>query len=274
MTALTVLPGNDTLLERASRSICNDLSDFLSPWLLEAGPFAKVEESFRREILDPAIRLHQDLRSSCYRYDTKLITDIGRLSPKQMLEEWELKDADTWLKPRGENAVGKALYCLHPPILRLRDQGPPIVLVKAVMVVASPERERISNPQGIKGKVQRGTTAPPATTGSSTATSQTMSPRSTQHSSNQKKTSTRQSSGGSKRDQDVRPSNRGHRMEGTSKGSVPKVAPHQPSKRDSRDTSKDESSSRNSASKFSQPPLDPSSPGPSKPSAKHRSSKT
>lgn len=288
LTALTTLREYDIRLESASRRICNDLNGLLSPWLLEAGPFAKIEGSFRQEILDPAIKLHQDLSSSSYRYDTSLIPVNGRLSPKQMLEEWELKNADTWQTPRSENRIGKALYCLHPPIYRLRSGGrPPIAIAKAVMVVASPGKGKSLNPQGNKGSPQRATTAPSAAMGSSIATSHTISPlkqesparkladspsvstgkdsptasRSTQHSSNQKKTL----NGKNDLPRDSK---------GTSKASAAKVAARQPSRRESRDTSKDASSPRSSASESSQPPLDPSTPGPSKPSAKRRSSKT
>ncbi len=164
LIALTALPENDTHLEAASTSICNRLSNILSPWLFEAGPFANVEERFRRDILDPAIKLHQNLTSSSHHYAARTIKDFDRLSPKQMLDEWDLKNADTWQKARGEKEVGKALYCLHPSTVRLRAKGTaPIVVAKPVVVVASPERERISNRHGIDDISQSCTmTSPPA----------------------------------------------------------------------------------------------------------------
>ena len=151
LTALTALPENETRLEQFSRKICHDLNHILSPWLSKSGAFAEVEESFRREveekfrqdILDPTIKLHQDLKSSSHQYKTRRITVFDKHSPKQMLDEWDLKDADTWQKPRGEKEVGKALYCLHPSVVRLRARGlSPIVIAKPVVVVTSPKREK------------------------------------------------------------------------------------------------------------------------------------
>lgn len=176
LTALTALGENETRLKGASKNISYDLNRFLSPYLLKAGPFDKVKGRFKRDILDPAIKLHQDIRSSSHQYEMKRITVFDRLSPKEMLDEWELKDADVWQKPRGEKEVGKALYCLHPSISRLRTMGkPPIVIAKPVIVVTSPERERNSNPCGNKDSLLSGTTAPPASIDSSPATSQIIS---------------------------------------------------------------------------------------------------
>ena len=290
LTALTALPENENRIERASRRICDDLSGILSPWLLEAGPFAKVEERFRREILDPAIKFHQDLRSSSHRYDMRPISVIGPPSPKQMLDEWELKDADKWQRPRGEKGVGKALYCLHPPILRLRTQGrPPIVIAKAVMVVASPERERIPNLHSNKDSSQSNSNQRKAATHSFTQKQEythgsprrqlSVPPESSNGrddilgDSTSPSEKVRQSSGKPKKDQDVPPSKRGHQIEGTSKTFPSKVAARQPSRRGSRDTSNDKSVPRSSANKSSQPAIDPSTPAPSKPASKPRTSK-
>lgn len=343
LTALTALHENETRLERASRRICSDLSGIISPWLLEAGPFAKVEGRFRREILDPAIKLHQDLRSSSHRYDTRLIPISNEISPKQMLDEWDLKDADKWQKPRGEKEVGKALYCLHPPIFRLRGTGrPPIVVAKAVIVVANPERERVSNLHGNKDSLPSGVTVLPAAIESSPATAQIMSSldqenppqsfadgtsvstdsdstttsRSRQYDFNSRRASTHpstqkqeylhehprrrlsvplespdgkrdlprdsrsyfeeelQSSGRARKDPDGRPYRRGHHIEGTSNNFPSQlVAARQPSRRGSRDASRDQSSPRRSAVETSQLPIAPAPPVPSTPSAKARAVK-
>lgn len=65
--------------------------------------------------------------------------------------------------PKGEKEVGEALYCLHPPIFRIRGTGrPPIVIAKAVVVVASPERERISGLHGDKENLPSGINMMPA----------------------------------------------------------------------------------------------------------------
>ena len=119
------------------KSICNRF---------DAGPFAKVEERFRREILDPAIKLHQDLESSSNGYRIEYTADFERLPLKQIAEESELKDGDTWQRVKGEIEIGKALYCLHPSIVRPRARGPnPTIVAKSIIVVTSTERKRDPN---------------------------------------------------------------------------------------------------------------------------------
>lgn len=343
LIALTAPPENGTRLDGASRKICKDLSGFLSPCLLEAGPFAKVEGTFRREILDPAIKLHQDLRSSSHQYDTRHITFFDRLSPKQMLEEWDLKDADSWLEPRGEKKVGKALYCLHPSIVRLRTKDlDPIVIVKPVIVVTSPGRERTWDPPGSKNSSLKGMTPPPVaiefspttnqitssldqktsaqikfadnpstlTDSDSTTASRSRRRRFSQSASTQSITQMQGYLPGSPRrqlsvplefsdgnhdlprysrshieeekqlsrrfeeDQNVLPYTRGHSITGTSNTFPPKTAarqPRQPSRRSSKDTSGDKSSSRKSANENLQPPIAPSAPVSSTPLVPTRS---
>ena len=145
------------------------------------------------------------------------------------------------------------------------------------MVVTSPGRQRISNPQGNKGSSQSGLIAPP--THGSPRRRLSVPPESSnakhdlQRDSKSHSETERQSSGKPKKDQDVESKRRGHHIEGTSKTSTPKVAARRPLRKDSRDTSKDNHSPRSSANKTSQPPTDPSTPGPSKASAKPRVSK-
>ena len=171
LTALTTLRENEPRLERAAKGICMKLTDILSPWLFEAGPFFKVEARFRDEILVPAIKLHQDLKSASHQYETKDFRVLNRLSPKQMLDEWDLKDANTWQRVRVERDVGRALYCLHPSIVRLRAESTiPIVVTKPVIVVEGPDREILPDPQGLKDSPLNSTTAPPVATEPSPAT--------------------------------------------------------------------------------------------------------
>ena len=143
----------------------------LSPWLFKAGPFSKVEARFRDAILCPAIKLHQDLKSASHQYEMRYIKVLDRLSPKQMLVEWDLKDADTWQKVRAEKDIGRALYCLHPSIIRLRAEGAtPIVVAKPVIVVQSPKRKIFSDSQGRKDSPLNNMTVLPAATEPSPAT--------------------------------------------------------------------------------------------------------
>ena len=95
-----------------------------------------------------------------------------------MLDEWDLKDADTWQKAKGEKGVGKALYCLHPLLVRIRTKGThPIVVAKLVIVVISPARVRVSNPRGLNDSSLSGMAAPPAAIEPLPATDPVMSPR-------------------------------------------------------------------------------------------------
>ena len=160
-----MLRENEPRLEQAARGICSKLTDILSPWLFEAGPFFKVEARFRDEILDPAIKLHQDLKSASHQYETKYIEILDRLSPRQMLDEWDLKDADTWQKVRVERDVGRALYCLHPSIIRSRAESKiPIVVAKPVIVVGGPNSEPFPDLRGPKDSPLNSMTVLPAAT--------------------------------------------------------------------------------------------------------------
>ena len=173
LTALTARRENGANLEKVSREICSDhLGDLFSPWLLGAGPFAKVEERFRQEILDPAIRLHQDLKCSSYRYgyDTIPSAVLDELNPRQLFNRYDLKDADSWLKPRSEKDVGRALYNLHPSVVRLRTRGKnPIVITKPLIVVSNPNREKSWSQHGRGKSLMDGTNLPPAAAESSDA---------------------------------------------------------------------------------------------------------
>ena len=176
LTALTALRENGANREKVTKKICRDLGIFFSPWLL--GPFAKLEERFRQEILDPAIRLHQDLKSSSYRYEYDTIASavFDELSPRHLFDRCDLKDADSWLKPRSEKDVGRALYNLHPSIVRFRRRGKtPIVITKPVIVVSNPHRERSWNQHGRIKSLMDGTNLVPVAVESSHAKIQTLS---------------------------------------------------------------------------------------------------
>src|SRR2546430_91615 len=55
--------------EKALSDIFADAADAISQWLPVRSTFAKHEARFRQEILDPAVRLHQAMRTSVDRYD-------------------------------------------------------------------------------------------------------------------------------------------------------------------------------------------------------------
>jgi hypothetical protein len=92
--------------------------------------------------------------------DPLMVSNEG--SPREMLQKWSLIDADEWKRVKKESEVGRALYCLHPPLLRHRTNGgSPIVIVKPVVVVTHPRRERVSKPHSRANTLLGGKTASP-----------------------------------------------------------------------------------------------------------------
>ena len=173
LTALIARRESDLCLADASNDIISKVRRILSDWMLDAGSSVKLESRFQRDILDPAIRLHQNLSSSSHKYTMEPIQVLKELSPGQMLNEWVLKDADEWRQVKKENRVGKALYCLHPPLLRHRPNGgAPIVIMKPVIVVVRPGKESMSKPHSRNNTLSDGTTTPPAATRSASVTNQ------------------------------------------------------------------------------------------------------
>ena len=91
LTALTARRETKTCLSDASKEILSNVRRILSAWLLDTGASAKLERRFQREILDPAIRLHQSLTSSSSKYTMESVKTSRGLSPIQMLNEWYLE---------------------------------------------------------------------------------------------------------------------------------------------------------------------------------------
>ena len=71
------------------------------------------------------------------------MTDVditGQLSPREMLQQWNLKNAVEWGPVTKEVDAGQALWCLHPSLHRCGvDAGESVVLVKPMMVTALTE---------------------------------------------------------------------------------------------------------------------------------------
>ena len=161
--ALTRLPEIKHELGRVSKNILRDVRSILSQWLLGAHASTKIDARFQRRILNPAIKFHQDFNSSYHRYTMEPIKDLSDLSPKEMLNEWHLKAADTWGQVKTEDQVGTALYCLHPGLVRRRPGGAdPVTIVKPVVVITRPETQRILNNQSKQEPVPSNATEQPA----------------------------------------------------------------------------------------------------------------
>lgn len=139
------------------------LSKFLPPGncLLD-----EIDKGLKDDVLDPAFKLHQDMMTSLEIYDWQH-ADLSACSTKrQMLDQWDLRDAESWGPVKREHQVGKVLHCLHPSLLRLRTNGnPTLVLVKPVIIVAG--RKKSNDPEQ-----QRKREATPSGTNTRAATSQ------------------------------------------------------------------------------------------------------
>ena len=154
LMALTRPRENKHELARVSKHILRHVRSTVSQCLLGAHASTKIGTRFQRRILNPAIKFHQDFRSSYHRYTMESIKDLSHLSPKEMLNEWYLKAADTWGQVKTEDQVGTALYCMHPGLVRRRPGGAdPVTIVKPVMVITRLGTERIPNNQNKQERV-------------------------------------------------------------------------------------------------------------------------
>ena len=140
-----MLANKETFHFQVLQTISNQARDTLSHWLLDSHTFAKLEIQFQQEILEPAIRLHQDIRISTYRYQMDERDIPTGLSSRDMLDQWSLKDVDTWGPIKKGSEDLKRLGCLHPPLIRIRNSdGVAVNLSKPVMVVSVlPPRSKV-----------------------------------------------------------------------------------------------------------------------------------
>ena len=135
LTALTARSGNDKKLMGKTEEIHRRARDLLSDWL--SGSSAEFETRLQRDILSPAIRLHQDLRTSVdqFRMDPPRLDE--KFSPQHMIKVWQLRDAESWALIKKESQIGKTLCCLHPSLVRSRGgSGASLALTKPVVVIA------------------------------------------------------------------------------------------------------------------------------------------
>lgn len=105
---------------------------------------------------------------SSRRYELK--SEVPKeFSAEKMIEEYDMKDANTWSSVNRVNMVGQSLHGLHPPLIRWSlENVAPLVLVKAVVVIVQPDRTKIINQHTIKDRphkdnvLQFGSTAIPS----------------------------------------------------------------------------------------------------------------
>ena len=177
LMALTRPRENKHELARVSKHILRRVRSTVSQWLLGAHASTKIGTRFQRRILNPAIKFHQDFRSSYHRYTLESIKDLSDLSPKEMLNEWLLKAADTWGQVKTEDQVGTALYCLHPGLVRRRPGGAdPVTIVKPVVVITRLGIERILGDQSNQELVPSNATEQLALENSSSTSDRTIYP--------------------------------------------------------------------------------------------------
>jgi hypothetical protein len=107
----------------------------ISPWLPVPHAFSKHETQYRQEILKPAVKLHQAMRTSVECYEIFR----PKLQPGPILEQTRLglvtlRDIDTWRNESANNVKG-VLSALHPAINRLGAANEVVELVQPVVVV-------------------------------------------------------------------------------------------------------------------------------------------
>ena len=112
----------------------------ISPWVLDRKAFAKHEQTLRQEILGPALKLHQIMRTSIRRYDMRRPEfRVETESEQKRGESWTMKDIGTWRTVKKSEKIAKPIYCLYPSIVRCEVGDEVKALVKPVVVVALTE---------------------------------------------------------------------------------------------------------------------------------------
>lgn len=108
----------------------------IAPLVPDGRAFAKHKEMLQQDILDPALKLHQALRTSIRQYKVQP-PDLRALpAPEQSLDEsWTMKDIRTWQTVKKTEKNVEPLYCLFPSIVRLEVGDVETVLVKPVVIV-------------------------------------------------------------------------------------------------------------------------------------------
>lgn len=141
MTALLLSKECEKEHSAKAKKIHGQAEYILSAWL--GGSFVNFEMRLQKEILDPAITVHKDFRASIDQSQwipPDLTEDIA---PREMIEQWKLKDVESWAKIKKEQQIGQALHCLHPALVRFRPGGGAgITLVKPIVVTSPPRRDQ------------------------------------------------------------------------------------------------------------------------------------
>jgi len=106
------------------------------PWLPDSGAFVKNESKFRRDILDPAVRVHRAMQTSTYSYKMVYPELRAGTVPQQMVDElYTLKDFGTWAEVTN-NEVKGILSNLYPSIVRFSaGTNTEVELLKPVVLV-------------------------------------------------------------------------------------------------------------------------------------------
>ncbi|KAL9116963.1 MAG: hypothetical protein Q9187_006506 [Circinaria calcarea] len=96
------------------------------------------------------------MKTSSRQYEL-IVEDFPKeLSAPQLLNEWNLKDADTWGPVKRDTQIETLLHFLHPSLIRLGIGGVSrLVLLKPVAIVTRPGRKENSTLQTKRGEVSR-----------------------------------------------------------------------------------------------------------------------
>ena len=116
----------------AKRKILSDLGSDISSLGLHNRTFEVNKRVFETSVIEPALRLHEDMCFSIPQYRTEI--------PRGGLDiSWTLKDITTWREVKKPGETKDGVYCLYPAIVQRgggdKDQK---VLVKPVGIVNLP----------------------------------------------------------------------------------------------------------------------------------------
>ena len=130
------LPGFSTDQNLELQSIMSKARYELSLWLPINAMSSQLESQFERKVLRPAVKFHQDRQPSTTQYLLERVdtSELDRMP--NLLENWNVKNVDTWTSVKIGEQIETILHCLHPSLICVTSEGlVRSMLVKPVIVV-------------------------------------------------------------------------------------------------------------------------------------------
>ena len=140
LTALTTGPKFEHHQAKVVQQIFSHAERAILPWILNRSAFKRHEAVLRQEIFEPAVKLHQAIRTSVRQYDMSRSDRQYYMSGPAPNGSCTLRDIGTWKKVEKVNEIEGGIYCLYPAIVwrGVGDKDTDTELVKPVLVVNLP----------------------------------------------------------------------------------------------------------------------------------------